>query len=80
VSIIYQVAVYNLGVSFWVLVLFVMAGGALIAALLRKTSRGINSALGREVERMRESYEHVSAAFHEPMPSSPSHPSYPPPL
>ena len=35
--------------------------------------------LQAELERMRESYEHVSAAFHEPLPSSPSHPSYPPP-
>lgn len=79
-SIFYQVGIYNLGVSFWALVLVVMAGCALVAALLMKTSRRINSALGRHVERIREHYEHASAAFHEPLSSSPSHPSYPPPL
>ena len=70
---------YLFGVSLWATVAAVMLGSAVFAALASLITARIQRALGREMERMRESYEHVSAAFHEPLPSSPSHPSYPPP-
>ena len=73
-------SIYTIGVSYWAVLAIVMVVSSIIAALTQRASRNVNSALGHHVERLRERYEHASAAFHEPLPSSPSHPSWPPQL
>ncbi len=69
---------YLFGVSFWASLVVMFVLSAVVAALVSEVARRARHTLGNEVERLRESYEHVSAVFHDPLPSSPSHPSYPP--
>jgi hypothetical protein len=73
------VTYFEIGVSFWALVASGLLGSAVTAALVSMASRNLGRALGTQVERLREQVEHASAAFHEPLTSSPSHPSFPPP-
>lgn len=70
---------FEIGVSFWALVVSGLLASALTAALASTASSHLGKALGSQVERLREQVEHASAAFHEPLTSSPSHPSFPPP-
>ena len=70
---------FELGVSFWALVTSGLLASSVAAALASMASRNLGKALGSQVERLREQVEHASAAFHEPLTSSPSHPSFPPP-
>jgi hypothetical protein len=72
------VSMYEIGVSYWSLVAVGLSGSAVLMALIDQTSRQVKQALNQQVKRVREHYEHASAAFHEPLSSSPSHPSYPP--
>ena len=73
------VSYFLIGVSFWAVVALGSVGSAVVAALARTATRHLGRALGNQVERLREQVEHASAAFHEPLTSSPSHPSFPPP-
>lgn len=73
------VTYFEIGVSFWALVASGLLASAVSAALASRVSNHFGKALGTQVERLREQVEHASAAFHEPLASSPSHPSYPPP-
>jgi hypothetical protein len=73
------VSIYEIGVSYWALVGIGLVATALIAAFADSVSRTIRQSLGNQMERLRNEYERASAAFHEPLPSSPSHPSFPPP-
>ena len=73
------VSMYEIGVSYWTLAAVGLTGVAVLAALVEQTSRQVKSVLNQRVSELRKHYEHASAAFHEPL-SSPSHPSYPPPL
>ena len=73
------VSYFLIGVSFWAVVASGLVASAVVAALVSMASRHLGRALGNQVERLREQVEHVSAAFHEPLTSSPSHPSFPPP-
>jgi hypothetical protein len=74
------VSFYLIGVSFWAWLTVVMVASAVAAAVIEATSRRVRHTLGNHVDRLREQYEHASAAFHDPLPSSPSHPSFPPQL
>ena len=73
------VTYFEIGVSFWAMVVSGLMASAVTAALASMASSHLGKALGSHVERLREQVEHASAAFHEPLTSSPSHPSFPPP-
>ena len=65
-------SIYEIGVSYWTWVAVSLSGVAVLAALIEQTSRQAKQVLSQRVDGFRRSYEHVSAAFHEPLSSSPS--------